>query len=228
MSASQFVVDNIISVLGGTGVVVTGLSTYLGKLLADRSLMREKASLDRELQYVKNTHTKELKLIEKELKLELSKKDQFHQISKSTYEKIFETKIYLYTGLLDLKVKFYAFCNESHVTEVDDQTYDFYNLFSECRRSIESNKLYISEELSKKFDSWRDKAAPYLKEANLEGYRAHEWAPGSPDDYQNIIDAQSPVHAKMIMETMSEMEAIFEQVDIDVAKIRHKIDNPEH
>ena len=227
MSASQFVINNIITTLGGTAVIVTGLSTYLGKLFADRSLMREKATLDRELQYLKDTHTKEIKLIEAELQLELTKKDQFHQISKTTYEKIFETKISVYTSLLDLKVRFYSFCHESHVTEADDPTYDFYALFNECRKNIESNKLYVSKELSEKFDVWRDKASPYLKEANLEGYNIHEASSGRPDSYQDIIDAQNPIYSKMIMETMNEMNAIFDQVDIDIACIRNKIDNPE-
>ncbi len=226
MSASQFVIDNIISVLGGTGVVVTGLSTFLGKLLADRSLMREKASLDRELQYVKDTHAKEIKLIETELQLELSRKDQFHQISKATYEKIFETKVTIYTNLLNLKVKFYSFTDESHVPEVDDPTDDFFNLFIECRKNIESNKLYISEELSNRFDKWRDKASPYLKKANIEGYHAHEFSYNPEDCYHNVNKAQHPIHTEMIIETMNEIKAIFNQVDIDVAKMRHKIDNP--
>lgn len=227
MTASQFVIDNILSVLGGAGVVVTALSTYLGKLLADRSLMREKGKLDRDLQRLKDDHAKELKLIETEFQLELLKKDQFHQISKSTYEKIFEKKIKIYTKLLDLKMSFKSLVEESHVTEVDDPTYEFYPYFTECRAIIERNKLYITKELSQKFDHWLDKASPYFKKANLAGNQAHKDPCADQDRYQNIIDAQNPIHANLIIDTMDELQAVFRQVDEDVAKIRYKIDNPE-
>jgi hypothetical protein len=65
LSASQFVIDNIISVLGGAGVVVTVLTTYLGKLLADKSLLREKKAIETALQNAQNQHQTSIKLLEK-------------------------------------------------------------------------------------------------------------------------------------------------------------------
>ena len=124
MSATQFFLDHIISVLGGAGVVVTSLSAYLGKLLADRSLMREKASLTRDLQSQKDKHSLEIKVLEHDLQLELSKKDQFNQISKSTYENLFNRKISVYSDLLKLKTDYDKFVNESGSFECIDPTTD--------------------------------------------------------------------------------------------------------
>ena len=228
MSASQFVLEHIISVIGGAGVVVTSLSAYLGKLLADRSLMREKAVIGKELQSQKDKHSLEIKLIEKELQLEITKKDQFHQISKNTFEKIFESRIQIYTDLLHLKIEFFKFIDESHVLEVgeEDPTNEFYSLFMRCRESLESNKLYISDGLSKKYDLWYIKASPFLKKANVQGYHAHGMAYTESENSQNIWDAEAPVLADMIHETMDEMKNIFHQMDVDISSIRENIDAP--
>ena len=75
MSASQFVIEHIISVLGGAGLLITGLATYLGKHWADKALLQEKSKLEGNI-----------KLLEKDLRLELTKRDQYHQISQSTFE----------------------------------------------------------------------------------------------------------------------------------------------
>ena len=74
MSASQFVIEHIISVLGGAGIVITGLASYLGKSLADRSLLKEKAALESGLQNARNEHQTSIKMLEKDLQLELIKK----------------------------------------------------------------------------------------------------------------------------------------------------------
>ncbi len=93
MSATEFVTNNIIEVLGGASVLITSLSVYLGKLLAGISLVREKGIIESKLQAQKDEHSIEMKSIENKLQLEMAKQDQYHQISKTTFEKIFETKI---------------------------------------------------------------------------------------------------------------------------------------
>ncbi len=91
---------------------------------------------------------------------------------------------------------------------------------------LESNKLYISSELSNKYDFWHSKALPFLKEANVEGYHAHGKAYTEHENWKNIWAAQAPIFSKMISESLSEMLDIFEQIDRDIALIRDSIDSP--
>jgi hypothetical protein len=228
LSATEFVTNNIIEVLGGASLLITSLSAYLGKLLAGKSLEREKGFIAKNLQLQKEAHSLEMKNIENKLQLEMVKQDQFHQISKTTFEKIFETKIDIYTNLLTLKIYFNKFYKESHDLEVgeDDPTDHFYSLFMKCREMLESNKLYISSELSNKYDQWHTKALPYLKQANVEGYHAHGMAYTERENWENVWEAQAPIFSKMIGESFTEMLGIFEQIDRDIALIRENINSP--
>jgi len=73
VTTTQFVLDHIISVLGGAGVLVTGLATYLGKYWSNKLLIKEKARFADELQKTKNEHENSIKLLEKDLQLELAR-----------------------------------------------------------------------------------------------------------------------------------------------------------
>ena len=228
MSATEFVTNNIIEVLGGAGVLITSLSAFLGKLLAGRTLQRERGVITSELQSQKDIHSLEITNIENKLQLEMMKQNQFHQISKTTFEKIFETKVEIYTNLLNLKIDFNKFYKESHELKVGehDPTEHIYAMFMKCREMLESNKLYISPELSNKYDLWYSKALPLLQEANVEGYHAHGMAYTERENRQNICDAQNPIFAQMTIETLAEMLDIFVQVDRDIALLREHIDSP--
>ncbi|MUL04314.1 hypothetical protein GNP89_19305 [Aliivibrio fischeri] len=223
MSATQFVLDHIISVLGGAGVVVTSLSAYLGKLLADRSLMREKASLTRDLQSQKDKHSLEIKLLERELQLELSKKDQFHQISKSTYENLFNRKISVYSDLLKLKTDYDKFVNESGSFEYIDPTTDFLSHFNLFKAKIEDNRLYISNELSTVFDDWYKEAAPYfqrIEEEEVSYYASSSMHEGRDVDPQLIWERQEPIIRELVSQTIFKMTDVIKQIDKDVSEIR--------
>lgn len=223
MSASQFVLENIIGVFGGTGVVVTSLSVYLGKLLADRSLMREKASLDKELQHVKDSHAKEIRLIEKELQLELTKKDQFHQISKSTFENLFNQKIKIYAELLNILKDHDKFINESGSFEFIEPTDTIFNHYSSLKKVIENNRLYISNELSDKFDEWYKEASPFLQKMDQVEYELHSSRGANESDMdiaQSIWDEQQQISSNLVFETNEKMSLLIKQINLDVAKIR--------
>jgi hypothetical protein len=219
VSVSQIIIDNILLTFGGAGVTATALSVYLGKLLADRSLLREKSALEAEILSLGNSHDSKMKLLEKDLQLEILRKDHFHQISKTTYQSIFESKIKIYSSLLNFKVEFNKLYDESHITATQDPTDDFRSLFMRCREMLEFNKLYISKELADKFDRWRKKASPLLKLADIEGYHANGMAYTEKDNQYNIWEAQLPIFSQMIHETMPEMEEILEQIDIFYKKI---------
>jgi hypothetical protein len=221
---SQYVIEHILSVLGGAGLVITALSAYLGKLLSNRSLMREKNRLETSLLELKSRHALELSNLGRELKLEILKKDQFHQISKQTFELIFEKKIEIYNSLLNFKVEFLKLTNESHVVEVEDPTPEYHSLFMKCRKIIELNKLYISEALSVSYDAWYIKAAPYLKRANVNGYTVYECS--DPEDWSAVWEAQQPAFSEMTENTIDEMKEMLSQIEKDISLLRANIEAP--
>lgn len=230
MSASQFVIDNIISVLGGAGIVVTGLATYLGKLLSDKSLLREKVHLETALQNAQNEHQTSIKLLEKELQLELVRKDQFHQISKSTFENIFNRKIDVYSNLLKIKIDYDKFRYEDGSFDFIDPTYEFLSHFELFRKSIEENRLYISNDLSKKYDEWYLEAAPYFRklEAVEFNIQAHAGAVTDNDLYNDIWAEQGPIIHDIVENTIEKMGLVIKQIDHDVENIRNSVNTVEN
>ena len=95
MNFTQLVIENIIAVLGGGTLLITALSSWLGSLWSKRILMNEKTELELKI-----------KEIEQSLKIEALRHDYQFQLSKSTYEMIFNKKINAYSELLSLKNKF--------------------------------------------------------------------------------------------------------------------------
>lgn len=225
MSASQFVFENIIAVLGGVGVVVTGLSTFLGKLVSEKSILREKIKLQAELQSQKEKHEHDLKLLEKDLQVNLAKSERFSQISKTTFENIFSKRIDVYSKLTTLRTEYYAFINEGHEIEVDDDAIGgFQSLFSKCRNLIEDNRLYISSELSKAYDAWLSVASPFYKEVNISGYEIHLSSYDDGQRYNEFMAAEAVIFSRMIRATIEEMTKVFDQIENDVELMRDAID----
>jgi hypothetical protein len=230
LSASQFVIDNIISVLGGAGVVVTVLTTYLGKLLADKSLLREKKAIETALQNAQNQHQTSIKLLEKELQLELVRKDQFHQISKSTFENIFNRKIDVYSNLLNIKADYDKFYYENGSFDFIDPTYEFLSHFKHFRKNIEENRLYISNDLSERYDAWYLEAAPYFRRLEEIEFNIQAHAGGTPEIEvdQDIWAEQEPVTQDLVNNTIDTMGLVIKQIEIDVKKIRSSVNTIEN
>jgi hypothetical protein len=229
VSASQFVIEHIFSVLGGAGVVVTGLSAYLGKFLADKSLLREKSALETVIKNTQNEHQTSIKLLEKELKLELVKKDQFHQISKSTFENIFNKKIDVYSSLLIIKTNYDKFRYEDGSFEFIDPTYDFLSHFKLFRKSIEENRLYISNDLSDKYDDWYLEAALYFRQLEETEFNIQAHAGGTDNRVVNeeVWEAQEPINQNLVNNTIEKMALIIKQIELDVRKIRESVNTVE-
>jgi hypothetical protein len=226
VSASQFVIENIVTVLGGAGVLVTSLSTYLGKRWADSSLLKEKAKFAAEIKVLENNHSMAIKLLEKSLQLELAKKDQFHQISKSTYENLFNTKIAVYSQLLKLKTDYDRFQNESGSFEHIDPTEQILSHFKLFKEKIEDNRLYISNELSDKYNVWNVDAGPFFQ--RLEAAEMEVYAYGGFESDKNslaaaIWDVQEPIIKELVAETFVKMTAVIQQIEKDVKNIKNNM-----
>jgi len=226
VSASSFVIENILGVLGGGGAVVIGLSSFLGKVWSNRALLRERAKIDVQMQNMRDAHDRAMDLLEKDFQIEQLKRDQFHQISKKTYEEIFNKKISLYSELLAVKNDFGRFVGESAMSEVDDPTDELCSFYLKTKRIIEDNRMYVTGRLSEKYSFWYRKAAPYLKKAELAGYDADGRANDEFENEENIMAAQNPILSKMVFDTQHEMQEIFSQIDRDIDQIRTQIEEP--
>ncbi|SMC74758.1 hypothetical protein SAMN02746065_10928 [Desulfocicer vacuolatum DSM 3385] len=226
MSIPEILTENILTTLSGAGVLVTGLSAFLGRVWSKRILMREKGVIEGELQEMRSNHEKSLKLIEANVRLQILKKDQFHQISKSTFESIFNRKIELYSDLLKISVQFRRFAIESIYSEIDDPTDEFWNFQRKTRELIENNRLYVSEDLFEKYVIWYEKAVAYFKAADIAGYEAHGQSYTEEENLMNVWDAQHPEYAKLVKNTNDEFVAILDQIEKDIDRLRKSIEIP--
>lgn len=226
MSATQFVLENIIIVMGGTGAVVTGLSTYLGKRWADSALLKEKSKFETDLKILENKHSMSIKLLEKDLALELIKKDQFHQISKSTYENLFNKKIAVYSNLLKLKTDYDRFQNESGTFEYIDPTNQILSHFSLFKKEVEDNRLYISNELSDNYDNWYEQAAPFfqrIESAEMDLHANSRFSSNSEVHPQDVWDVQEPIFEEFVTNTFDKMTTVINQITLDVKEIKNSM-----
>lgn len=169
-----------------------------------------------------------LKVLGTELDKEISDRQNLNAISRPTFERIFSKKVEVYTELSKIKNEFIRYKNESHEPAVSDNfesvTNRFEGYFERCRNVIEINKLYISSELSEKYDVWYQLAYPYYQESEIDGYEVYSSSWGAAEDVANANFASLGALSAMIQETMPQMEAIFAQVDQDIACIREYVD----
>jgi len=220
--------SNFIQQFGGTGLVIA-LSAWLGKLWADRSLIETKAQLEEKLQKSKHQHETAIKSLEKDFQIEMIKKDQFHQISKSTFQDIFDNKIKIYTNLLKLKVEFDKLRYEDGTTEIFNPSYNFASHFNLFRENIENNRIYISNELSDKYDAWYHDATPYFRKMNEIEFEIEAQSGDSQIDsvMNEIFFQQSPIVNELVNNTIEKMTDIIDQIEKDVQLIRRNLSSIE-
>jgi len=114
-----------------------------------------------------------LESVRSRLQKEISDRQNLNAISRPTFENIFSKKVEVYTELSKIGNEFARYKNESHELEhgdlFEDVTECFAGFFARCREVIEANKLYISSELSKRYDEWYGVAHPFYKQSVLDG-----------------------------------------------------------
>lgn len=82
------------------------------------------------------------------------------------------------------------------------------------------NQLYLSNELEKAFSELRMEAAKYTKEADMvEGY-----ALGAGADSREAGEERTPIHDKLATKTSGLMNKVMSQIEIDVSKLRSRIE----
>jgi hypothetical protein len=193
--------------LGGSSIIVFGLSSWIGKVWANKLMEKDKSKYNQEIEKLKN-----------ELQTKITKMEHFHQISEQTYQSLFNAKIATYNNLLYEKTEYYKIINEDEAFEMMDYPPEvYYDFFKKIRKIIDENRLYISNELSDKYDKLYYKIAPFIRKLGLDEYHA---------DANNIHpqDFQESTYHDMVSKTSKEMSEVLKQIDIDVRQIKSKIE----
>lgn len=197
----------VIVTLGGSSAIVFGLSSWIGKIWATKLMEKDKSK-----------YTKEIETLKNELQTKMTKMEHFHKISEQTYQSLFNAKIATYNDLLYEKTEYYKIINEDEAFEMMDYPPEvYYDFFVKIRKIIDENRLYISNELSDKYDVLYYKIAPYIRKLGLDEYHA-EANNVPPHDFQ-----ESTYH-DMVSNTSKESSEVLDQIDIDVKQIKSKIE----
>jgi len=197
----------VIVTLGGSSAIVFGLSSWIGKIWATKLMEKDKSK-----------YTKEIETLKNELQTKMTKIEHFHKISEQTYQSLFNAKIATYNNLLYEKTEYYKIINEDEAFEMMDYPPKvYYKFFIKIRKIIDENRLYISNELSEKYDKLYYKIAPYIRKLGLDEYYAE--ANNVPSH-----DFQESTYYDMLSNTSDELSEVLKQIDIDVKQIKSKIE----
>lgn len=175
----------------------------------------------KELEAIKHNYEVELQKLSIKSAVALKELDQFSSISTETYQEFFKKRMEVYKGLLSINNKFFEQTHEDFKVDETEAWGDVYcDGYHALKKHITENQFYISNELSAQFDKLRKKAARYLiseeraKDLALSSHRSETEVKRAAADQRNILREN----------TYGIMNKVWEQVDIDVAKIRSRID----
>ena len=147
MSAKNIIITVaiIITSLGGGGAIVWALSSYIGKIWADRALADHKLKLDKELERLRKEHQAEIE----KYKTELEKaKNDYNRYSSKKFEIIEETWTAMFNILKELKI--YNLNEGDYIKFLQDTL----NIISEYLILIKKNSLYFNDELCKSLNDY--------------------------------------------------------------------------
>ena len=159
-----------------------------------------------------------LKLIEMEFKSDQFNKDNKHQISKEKYQELFSKKIELYELLIKEKMEYTKTTSEDIIFDLQDYPeVVFYDFFIKIRKIIDSNRLFLSKDLSNKYNLLYNKIQPSLKALDLDEINA---------DINNIDSTpfKEKRYADIVLSTAEEFESFLIQIDNDVELIRKQLE----
>jgi len=112
--------------------------------------------ISRELKSIDNEHTKKLKELESKIEKQKQQLEHRHQVSKETYQKLFQEKINIYQRLTVITSQYPKILNKNSSKLSDDEFEYYLKLYIEQLKKIsdiiESNKLFISNELLKSYE----------------------------------------------------------------------------
>ena len=192
--------------LGGGGAIVVGISSWLGKVWANRILENQKAEHQKEIEGYKSELQKELErlnaLQDKALYISKTQYDNENRIYQEIWKKLYKctgASIRLYPGYEDMpidekereeyqkeKYSKYVECYNGFTAAIEEYAPfyrdDFYTAFGEiCRDCYEIGDIFKLEEFDKK---------------NNASYAAVRDEPMSAEDRQRTKELRKEIHTK--------------------------------
>lgn len=215
------IITSIIGSIGGATIIVRALVKWLGQVWADQIAKKTIAKFDQELEELKAKNSLAIENFKRQSDANLKNLEQFGTISSKNYQNFFENRISTYLNLLKFKNEYISQKHEDAVTEMTESWGDaYYTSYINLRNIIIKRQLYISNELELSFHNLRLEAAPYTKEADLA--EQHALVAGK---HPMVADEQrSSAHEKLAINTQALMNAVIQQINIDVSKLRARIE----
>lgn len=149
MNIYNIILDTI-GLVGGIGVVVTGLSGWLGKVWADRIMQKEIAEHKNELEKIKKMYTKEIEKYKIDLEISKSKLHRYNKFQFRIYNNLWK-ELYKMKSLSD---DLWANANNQNLLKFTSQ-------LNKVKEKIHMNALLIEENNYKKLISIIDKFNNY-------------------------------------------------------------------
>jgi recombinational DNA repair ATPase RecF len=150
----------------------------------------------------------------------LKERESFAGISQEFYQDFFKKRVNTYQKLLNQKNQYITKMEEEFLTdELENWGIVYHSAYTSIRKLIIENQLYISNELDKLFNELRKSASEYIKEADL--VEANNYSQNNPSWEDETLNA---VYDKFAKNTLSMMNAVLEQITLDVSKLRSRIE----
>lgn len=214
------VVGALLASLGGASVIIAAFAHFLGKVWTDRIGKSTSAKFDAELEVIKSSNTLALEEFKAMSSLVLKEKENYAGISLEFYQSFFQERVRVYLQLLDIKNEYISDMEEEFLTEIHEAWGDIYHsTYKSIRKLLIEKQLYISNDLDELFGRFRKSASQYIRDADMvEAFSNGEDEP--PWENEKLKN----IYTNFARETSKDMNAIMEQVGIDVSKLRSRID----
>ena len=248
MELTEFV-NQILLPFGGVSAVLIGLAAFLGnvntKRIINGDLAKHKLKLEafksesgiqlqslkdqnaKDLELVKLEHAKSMDKIQNEFRTEFLKYEAYTSISKEKYQELFEKRIGVYDNFLRLKKEIDdSLIDNAEFLEIhDDDPSHFTNTVKKINEASQASPMLISNELAHLSNELFKKSSQVFSNAKVTAFYAE--LSGFNDErphHEYVMEAENDELRKMFSECGDLYEKWFEQLDVDVSKIRLILD----
>lgn len=167
------IVAGVLASIGGGGAIVFGLSSWLGKVWADRLLEKERASYAKDLEKARADYAREIEQLRSQLTLsnekELNNIKQELEILKHTRIQEHQDKLAIYRMVADIFAKLFSTLDELKSNELlpSDLSAEFNR---ERMRAYGYLSMLASQEVMDSYDSLSD----FMLDV-MTGHKKYDW-----------------------------------------------------
>jgi hypothetical protein len=241
------VVEILLSPFGGVTVTLVALSSFLGHIFSKRiinnELSQQKLKLEaykqesaKDLQHLKDIHSKDMQLLQQEhstsleklqskLKSDFLKCETYTTISQSKYQELFAKRISVYDDLIKLKSEIdNNILDRAEYIEIHDDPNIFTQSIKKMNDATHKNSMVISNELADLSNKLYEKSNQVFSDARVQSFYAEMDSQNDKHPHEAIMDAENVALQKMFSECGEIYSQWFEQLNLDIAKIRNVLD----